>query len=52
MTGLGAIALGNSAIVIESMSRRIELALYMAPKAVEGAWNFLARRGYVKNLPF
>jgi len=47
-----AIMAGNLAIIFESVNRRRELALYMAPKAIESAWGVLERRSFVKAIPY
>lgn len=38
LTGIGSVFIGCCAIFFETLSRRIELALYLAPKAIEGSW--------------
>lgn len=48
LTGILAIMLGNLAVLVESVNRRAELALWMAPKMVQGMWNFSVRRGLIK----
>lgn len=52
LTGIIGIIAGNCAIMFESIGRRRELALYMAPKGIEGTWGYLERRGVVKSIPY
>ena len=49
-TGLATGFLSSYAILLEAPSRRKELALYIAPKALEGMWNYLCRRGLITNI--
>ena len=52
LAGLISCILSSFSILWESKSRRIELCLYSAPKFIEGIWNFLVRRGLMKDIPF
>lgn len=37
-------------VLIEAKSRRLELAMYCAPRALESFWNCLVKWGYAKNI--
>lgn len=39
------------ALLFEHRARRLELALYCAPRALESAWVELEWHGYVKSIP-
>lgn len=41
----------GTAVAIESKPRRLELAMYCAPRALESLWFTLVGKGYVKNIP-
>ena len=49
--GLIASALAGFGIIFEQPHRRVEFTYYCLPKAVEGMWNFMERRKYVKEIP-
>ena len=44
--------MGGLAVLLEHKSRRIELAMYCAPRALESLWNSLAKRGLVRNVAY
>ena len=44
--------MGGLSVLLEAKSRRIELAMYCAPRALESFWNSLAKRGLVRNIPY
>jgi hypothetical protein len=52
LTGILGIMAGNMSIIFESVGRRTELALWMAPKMFESMWNFMVRRGFAKPIPW
>eukprot|EP01102_Stenamoeba_stenopodia_P015309 TRINITY_DN51_c0_g7_i1.p1 TRINITY_DN51_c0_g7~~TRINITY_DN51_c0_g7_i1.p1 ORF type:complete len:500 (-),score=110.61 TRINITY_DN51_c0_g7_i1:100-1599(-) len=45
------LASGGLSVLVEAKARRMELALYCAPYALESAWRQLVEAGYVKNIP-
>ena len=51
LTGILATALASTVVFLEPQSRRKELALYLAPKAIEGMYNYMARRHYLPVVP-
>ncbi|KAF9112251.1 hypothetical protein BGX27_003724 [Mortierella sp. AM989] len=44
--------LAGFAVLIEAPGRRMELALYCLPRALETTWKLMTKRGLVKNVPF
>lgn len=45
------LSLGGLGTLIEAKGRRMELALYCLPRALESAWKDLVLHGWVKNIP-
>lgn len=43
---------GSTVILEQPKSRRLELALYCFPRALESLWNIMVDKGYVKALPY
>ena len=42
---------GSTVLMEQPRSRRLELAMYCLPRALESLWNMLAKRGRVPNIP-
>jgi hypothetical protein len=43
---------GCTVIMEQPQSRRLELAMYCLPRALESLWNMMVKRGVVKNIPY
>jgi hypothetical protein len=44
--------LSGSSVLLETKGRRIELALYCLPRALESLWNLAVLKGYCRRIPF
>lgn len=41
----------GACVLLESPGRRLELALYVLPRAIESAWNVAVENGKVRSIP-